>query len=115
MTYGKKPKLSLPAFTTKKRTREVKKLDMERLSADVAAVAIEARLRQRIEEINWRSDRVVFIRRTLAWAFNIFIVLFACFVSLIYALKFGEGTMNSCLVSWAVAYGWSFLIIEPMQ
>ena len=87
----------------------------EFLSKSLAEVAIEARIKQKIDEIDWRSDREFFVRRTIAWVFNLFVFVFSLFVSLIYALKFGEYTISKTLISWAIAYGWTFTIVEPFQ
>ena len=37
------------------------------------------------------------------------------FYSFIIALKFGEVSTNKMLVGWAIAYGCTFAIIEPLQ
>ena len=93
----------------------IKKENVEFLSKDLMAVVIEARIQQRIDDIGWRDDREFFIRRTIAWIVNVSAMLFTLFVSFIYALKFGEYTMAKALVSWAIAYGWTFLLVEPFQ
>ena len=78
-------------------------------------VAIEARIAQMIDDIGWRGEREFFIRRTIAWTFCVFVFLFSLFVSFIYALKFGEVTIAKALLSWVIAYGWTFTIVEPFQ
>lgn len=44
-----------------------------------------------------------------------FIVLFSCFVSLIYALKFREEATRMMALSWLIAYAVTFAIVEPLQ
>ena len=42
-------------------------------------------------------------------------MLFSCLVSLIYALKYREEATKSMVMSWLIAYGVTFAIVEPMQ
>ena len=51
------------------------------------------------------------IRISAAWLFAWFVVLLACFVSVIYALKFGDDQIRKAIIGWLVAYGWTFLIV----
>ena len=87
----------------------------ERLSEDLAAVAIELIMHEKIDAIGWRGPREHCVRSSLAWLFNYLVFFFALLVALIYALKFGEVTMSKALITWAVAYGWTFAIVEPVQ
>merc|ERR1711871_382508 len=82
---------------------------------DVAAVAVHAQINAKMEDLKWRSSSEYRRRQILAWMFNIFTVLILCFVSLIYALKFGQATMKNLVIAWLVAYGWTFAIVEPIQ
>ena len=96
-------------------TRTIKEPNVEFLSKNIAQVAIEARIALKIEEIGWRGDREFFVRRLIAWIVCVFVFLFSLFVAFIYALKFGEVTIAKALLSWAIAYGWTFAIVEPFQ
>jgi len=76
---------------------------------------LDALLQKRRADLGWRPDWAYKWRLRLAWAFNLLVMLLACLVSVIYALKFGdEETRNMCL-SWLIAYGVTFAIVEPVQ
>ena len=66
-------------------------------------------------ELRWRPKWERQLRLAIAWGFNFFIVLFSCLVSLIYALKYREEATKSMMMSWLIAYGVTFAIVEPMQ
>ena len=52
---------------------------------------------------------------TLAWTFVLALMCFMLFVSLIYGLKFQEKATNNMVLTWLIAYGLTFAIIEPVQ
>ena len=85
------------------------------LSNDSKAAAIEERIQRRVSELRWRSHQSYVCRQTVAWAIALMLNLISLFTSLIYALKFGEATMNACMVAWAIAYGWTFAVAQPIQ
>ena len=72
-------------------------------------------MHERANELRWRSDQSYSIRMALAWSFNVFVIVFALFVSLIYALKYREEATRMMLVCWLIAYAVTFAIIEPFQ
>ena len=78
----------------------------EKLSASLAAVAIEARLNEKIASIGWRGEREYYTRLVLAWLAVFAIFFTSLFIALIYAIKFGEITIKTALITWAIAYGW---------
>ena len=88
---------------------------MNTRSADSEAAAIEERIRQRVAELRWRSANAFICRQAVAWALTLVLTLLALFTSVVYALKFGEATMSTCLIAWAIAYGWTFAVVQPIQ
>ena len=55
------------------------------------------------------------VRISLAWTFNLVLLVFFLFVSMIYGLKFEEQATNNMVLTWLMAYGLTFAIIEPAQ
>ena len=92
-----------------------RRLEMNESSENSEAEAIEERIRQRVAELRWRSANTFACRQALAWAFTLGVTLLALFTSVVYALKFGEATMSQCLIAWALAYGWTFAVVQPIQ
>ena len=77
--------------------------------------ALEAQLVQKRRDLRWRGPVEYTVRYTLAWLFNIAVLLVACFVSIIYALKFHDKATKKMAISWLIAYGVTFAIVEPLQ
>ena len=65
--------------------------------------------------LGWRSEPSRKLRLILAWAFNFGLFLFCCFIAVIYGLKFKEEATKAMCMSWLIAYGVTFAIIEPVQ
>ena len=85
------------------------------LSVDTDVAAIEERLRQRLAELRWRGGRAYLCRQAIAWSVALALTLLALFTSLVYGLKFGEATMSTCMVAWALAYSWTLAVVQPIQ
>ena len=60
-----------------------------------------------------RDDRVA--RLTLAWVFNIAFYLIMCWFTYTYASLFGPEETNGWLMSFVLASGNAWLIIEPFE
>lgn len=86
-----------------------------RQSQDFASVVLEAKVRKKIEDGRWRGRKEIMCRQILAWSFSALMVCGMLFQAIIYALKFGDQQTQSMIVSWLVAYGWTFAIVEPVQ
>ena len=54
-------------------------------------------------------------RQAIAWSVALALTLLALFTSLVYGLKFGEATMSTCMVAWALAYSWTLAVVQPIQ
>ena len=78
-------------------------------------VVLAARLQKKKQELGWRSSCEYATRSCLAWIFNFVLLLFFCFVSVVYALKFEEKATSNMILTWIIAYGVTFAIIEPIQ
>jgi len=81
----------------------------------MASTTLRALLHKRREDLGWRSPLTFAVRQALAWAFNMLVLLLACFVSVIYALKFEEQETRNMCMAWLIAYGVTFAIVEPLQ
>ena len=55
------------------------------------------------------------MRRALAWSLSVFFMLASCWYALVIALRFGEDGIRSMAISWLLAYGLTFALIEPVQ
>ena len=75
----------------------------------------EKRFDNRLHSLGWRSPREYKNRQILAWCFNICTLLAFLFVSLVYALKFGNQETKNMVVAWLMAYGITFAVVEPFQ
>jgi len=75
----------------------------------------QAQLNNKVAGLNWRSRREYRIRHTIAWIFNLGVVIAFCFVSVVYGLKFGEQSTKNMILSWLIAYGVTAAIVEPIQ
>ena len=84
-------------------------------SKSIAATALEAVLAQKEKELRWRSPRDYRARQIAAWTFSFTFLGFVLFLSLIYALKYEENAMKQIMLSWTMAYAWTFAIVEPVQ
>jgi len=84
-------------------------------STSVAAVTIELQLRKVRKELRWRGPRERACRVGAAWAFNLTVLVLAYLVSIIFCARFGERETSTMSVSWLIAYGLTFLLIEPVQ
>ena len=82
---------------------------------DLSVVAMGALLKKRKEDLRWRSPREVIMRRALAWSLSVFFMLASCWYALVIALRFGEDGIRSMAISWLLAYGLTFALIEPVQ
>ena len=81
----------------------------------VRQLVLTAQLAQKRQEFNFRREHVFRCRLALAWMFNALIFLLALFTSFIYGLKFKESATNNMVLTWAIAYGVTFAIVEPVQ
>ena len=70
---------------------------------------------QRIDELAFRPKWVYWIRVSLAWAIVWAILLAGCFYSILLARTFGAIETNKMIVAWLIAYGQTFVVVEPIQ
>jgi len=82
---------------------------------NMASAAFELLHRKRTAELRWRSNREVALRQCLAWALSIFVMFTSCWYSFVVAVTFGDAAVRGALLSWLVAYGWTFALVEPVQ
>jgi len=82
---------------------------------DLASVAVLAQIRSKRKELRWRPKWEYYLRLSLSWSFN-FALMGICFLfSIIYSVSFGNNKTFAMVISWALAYGWTFAIVEPVQ
>ena len=84
-------------------------------STNIAAIAIETRLRQKRKDLRWRGPYERGCRLVLAWTFNLLVPGIAYLVAIIIAAKLGEAETYKMCIGWLVAYGATFAIVEPAQ
>jgi len=84
-------------------------------SSSIAAIAIEAQLHKVRKDLRWRGPRERACRIGAAWAFNLTVSALAYLVSIIFCARFGEKETSAMSVSWMIAYGLTFVLIEPAQ
>ena len=84
-------------------------------STNIAAIAIETRLRQKRKDLRWRGPYERGCRLVLAWTFNFLVPGIAYLVAIIIAAKLGETETYKMCIGWLVAYGATFAIVEPAQ
>jgi len=86
---------------------------------DLATLTILAKEQQKLTDkmqfLGWRPPWQYQLRYKIAWTVNIIVLLQFMFVSLIYALKFGEQATANMVMSWVLAYGVTFALVEPIQ
>lgn len=82
---------------------------------DIASIAVLAQLRAKRKELRWRPAYEYYSRLCLAWAFQFFVCGVAYWYAIICAISFGNNQTTAFIVSWLVAYGWTFAIVEPAQ
>ena len=85
------------------------------LRLDVHRLALQTLVKKRKTELRWRSARERFVRRLLAWAFNISIMVISYLYAVIISVKFGDAVVRGTFTTWLVAYGWTFSLVEPLQ
>mmetsp|Transcript_20586 Transcript_20586/g.52395 ORF Transcript_20586/g.52395 Transcript_20586/m.52395 type:complete len:522 (+) Transcript_20586:3-1568(+) len=85
------------------------------LELQMVTATLQAMLTKRRQELGWRSPFVYNTRVLLAWAFNVGVLMVACFFSIVYALKFQEAATRNMCMAWLVAYGVTFAVVEPVQ
>ena len=106
--------------SSRRASRERARRELEAPIADVTparaeVAAIQERIRERVAELRWRGANAFVSRQAFAWALTLGLTLLALFMSVMYALKFGEATMSACLIAWAIAVGWTFAVVQPIQ
>ena len=82
---------------------------------DLASVAIPVQLRAKRQALRWRPKWEFYLRLALAWAFQAGVVAIGCFYSILVAASFGNRETTAMVISWLMAYGWTFAIVEPVQ
>ena len=81
--------------------------------SQVAVVALAALRQKRKADAKWRSNTDRCRRLTLAWAFNLGVSALFIFYALIASLKFGESETAGLFSSWAAAYLYGAVLLEP--
>ena len=79
----------------------------------MAVVALAALRQERERDVKWRSDTERFWRLTLAWTFNLGISVLFIFYALLASLRFGEYETAGLFASWAAAYLYTAILLEP--
>ena len=82
-------------------------------SSELAIVALAAQVRQRKQDVLWRSDLERSVRHAAAWLFNLAASAILLFYALVISIKFGEEETNGLFTSWGVAYLFTALIFDP--
>ena len=78
-------------------------------------VVLHAQLQEEVSKLGWRSEREYNMRQATAWGVQVGILFMAYFNSFIFCLGFGERETFKMVLSWIIAYGWTFAFIEPVQ
>ena len=81
--------------------------------SQMAVVALAALRQERERDVKWRSDTERFWRLTLAWTFNLGISVLFIFYALLASLRFGEYETAGLFASWAAAYLYTAILLEP--
>ena len=84
-------------------------------AATLAAVTVEAQLRRKRKALRWRTPREYLLRMAAAWVLNLLVLLICLLLALVMAIKLGQIQANNMLLTWLVAYGWTFAFLEPLQ
>lgn len=87
----------------------------KQLTARFASATFQAQLQQKLNEMNWRPEWEYRLRICLAWLFNFAVFAVFLLISIIYAAEFGNRRTKSMAISWLIAYGVTFALIEPIQ
>ena len=82
---------------------------------DFASLVLEAQIKAKQKELKWRGPIEYRVRYILGWLINFLILGLCLLVSLIYAAKFGNNQFTQVAAAWLMAYGWTFLLVEPFQ
>merc|ERR1712196_537035 len=82
---------------------------------DFATLVVEATLEKKRRDLRWRGPWELTIRRGIAWGINLSLFATCLSLAMIYAAKFGEVQTQRMIISWLIAYGWTFAIVEPAQ
>lgn len=87
----------------------------KKTTTSFAELVVQAQTEKKKRDLRWRGPKEVYARRAIAWGINLTLNLIALTMAVIYAGKFGERQTQKMCVSWLVAYGWTFAIVEPFQ
>lgn len=87
----------------------------KQLSSRFASATFQAQLQQKLNEMNWRPEWEYRLRLYLAWLFNFAVFAVFLLISIIYAAEFGNKRTRSMVISWLLAYGVTFALVEPIQ
>jgi hypothetical protein len=82
---------------------------------DASTVEIERELKKKSKELKWRSRPEYYCRQATAWTFAFVVIAICLLVAIVFAAKFGEADTGKMCISWLIAYGLTFAIIEPLQ
>ena len=82
---------------------------------DISSIAVLAQLKAKRKELRWRSNGEFYCRLSIAWAAQFAICGVAYWYAIICAISFGNNQTTAFIVSWVIAYGWTFAIVEPAQ
>ena len=86
----------------------------KKTTTDFAALVVEAQVEAKRRDLRWRGSKEVMCRRAISWTINLTLNALALLMSVIYAVKFGEVQTQRMIVSWLVAYGWTFAIVRQL-
>jgi len=78
-----------------------------------AAVSLQALVKKRKKFLRSKRERLA--RLLFSWLIVVGLHVTFIFLSLIYALKFGEATMKVIVMGWVIGYGMMAVMIEPIQ
>jgi len=80
-----------------------------------AAQTREARVKEKRKELRLRSQRVYYLRQSIAWGFNLFVLIFLLALIRIYASMFGERGTQDLMRGWMISIGTATAVIEPVN
>lgn len=84
-------------------------------AGDFASVVLEAQIANKRKSLRWRGPCEYRSRMCCAWITNFSIVFVSLLISITLGAKFGENATSAMCISWLMAYGWTFLLVEPFQ
>ena len=84
-------------------------------SMNLSALAVEAKLNKRRKALQWRTPRDLAMRSAAAWSLSLLLTFLALLLTAVLCVRVEETETSRLLLAWLAAYGWTAVVIEPMQ